>query len=312
MKVAVLCNSDSLVLPSIYHLKTQGLLAGVAIPARSKAFLYQQLLQAGLCHDEITLIPSQGRTGALEGWVKTTGASAVLVFAFPWKVPAEVLELPQNGFFNFHFGLLPTYQGADPVFWQLKNREEKGGFVIHRMTEDIDKGPLVWVEECSMIPGENYGIYCQRMGMLAMNVLGSFLDKLENKTLVEKKQALSPAVFFNKPSQTDLSINWQIQSSEEIEWLVNAANPKYGGASTTIRNMEVRLLEVAPADVNNNQQTYEPGTIVYADALYGLIVACKENKFLKINIAQMKEGYVSGSKLFSLGVKTGEKFITKY
>ena len=118
-------------------------------------------------------------------------------------------------------------------------------------------------------------------------------------------EALYPA----KPSQTDLLINWQQHSATQIENLINAANPRYQGAVTSIRQTQINLLEVSPADVNNpTGQQFAPGTIIHADQLYGLIVACTNNQYLKINVASMQQGYFSGGKLFSLGFRVGEVF----
>jgi methionyl-tRNA formyltransferase len=59
--------------------------------------------------------------------------------------------------------------------------------------------------------------------------------------------------------------------------------------------------------VNDAPET-EPGTVIYADALYGLIVSCNNKKFIRVNIISLREGYMSGAKLFALGVKPGDRF----
>src|ERR1700761_4954541 len=97
--------------------------------------------------------------------------------------------------------------------------------------------------------------------------------------------------YFKRPGNAELKIKWQEQSADEIECLVNAANPKYDGATTWIRNNEIRILETSPAEIQLQEGFKpEPGTIVYADAVYGLIVACRESTFLKINVVHTREG----------------------
>jgi len=313
MKIALLFNSDVLVLPVLNGLKSGDMLSGVAIPERSKAYLLPLLLQLGIKEEEIAYISLSVLEKDLTDWITKNKAEVVWVFGFPYKIPESVLRLPEKGFLNFHFGLLPKYAGADPIFWQIKNQEKTGGFVIHKMTKSVDRGPVIWRQEVPMIPGENYGIYCNRMGVIAAAGLNRFVEILNaGETKAEKEEIAGESPFFRKPAMKDLVINWQEQTSEDIESLVNACNPKYGGASTSLRNMEVRVLEVSPAEVNDASEfKAEPGTIVYADNIYGLIVACKEQKYLKVNVVHLNEGYLSGSKLFSMGVKVGEKFITK-
>ena len=311
MNIAVLCNADTLAIPSLHQLKEKGWLAGVGIPERSKDYLLEPLLQLGLPEKDIVCIPADRRKQTLKDWIDGIKATVVFVFGFPWKIPATVLEMPLKGFFNFHFGELPSYQGADPIFWQLRNMEEQSGLAVHLMTTAIDQGPVVWQEKHRTVPGETYGMHCQRMGFIAANMVIPFVDQLMSGKLIEEGQQNVTPQFAKKPGATDLSIDWEKQTAEEIEWLINATNPKYGGASTLLGGREIRLLEVAPVDLNNTGEgTHLPGTIVYADAVYGLIVACNDKKYLRVNVAQLPEGYLSGSKLFNMGIKPGEKFIT--
>jgi methionyl-tRNA formyltransferase len=72
--------------------------------------------------------------------------------------------------------------------------------------------------------------------------------------------------------------------------------------------MEVRVLEVSAVDVNNPSPV-APGTIVYADTTYGLIVACLNQRYLKINVVSIREGFISGTKLFALGCQLGDVFV---
>jgi methionyl-tRNA formyltransferase len=116
------------------------------------------------------------------------------------------------------------------------------------------------------------------------------------------------ALFFKAPDMQARTIQWHLSAAEILQ-LVNACNPKYGGAETTFRNSPVRILEAMPVEVNNPQANVPPGTIVHADMLYGLIVSVSGGQYLRITIAQLREGYLSGSKLAQLGWQPGEKFI---
>jgi methionyl-tRNA formyltransferase len=309
MKVAVICNSDSLAFPTIGCLISRGQLSGTAILARSMSSLYQPLIGAGVPEANILLLAKENWQATMKNWLNELRPDMVWVFGFPWRIPEVILNMPKGGFLNFHFGNVPHYKGADPIFWQLKNGEEKATLVVHRMTADIDEGPLVMQREVPIIKGENYGLFCRKCGYLAAELVDTLISDYSNNRLVEKRQDPGEAQYFKKPGSQTLTISWEDQSAEEIECLINAANPRYGGASTYLGNTELRILEAAPAEIKteNGFETM-PGTVVYADAVYGLIVACRHDKFLKINIVHTADGYFSGSKLFSMGIKAGEKF----
>jgi methionyl-tRNA formyltransferase len=140
-------------------------------------------------------------------------------------------------------------------------------------------------------------------------VISAAIEKLKNTgqtmLLVQDDTQASNAPL---PGVNDLQINWSSQSAKDVENLVNACNPDFGGAVTSFRNQVMRFLEVAPAEINNPAPS-APGTIVYADGNYGIFVACSDNKFLRVNIIQSSEGILSGFKLASLGVTAGERFV---
>ena len=234
----------------------------------------------------------------------------VLSFAYPYKIPSELFGMPKFGFYNIHFSLLPQYRGRYPVFWQLRNGNEAGGISIHQVTAEFDAGPLLMQKEVPIAPGTSHGIYWGRLSLESVAVIASAIEKLKttgNTMLLP--QSDSNASEAPAPGPNDLSINWETQSAREIENLVNAANPDYGGALTLLRGQMLRLLEVAPAELNNPVEQ-PPGTIVYADVNYGLFAACKNQQYLRINIVNSNEGILSGFKLAALGVQAGERLVT--
>jgi len=46
-------------------------------------------------------------------------------------------------FLNLHNGPLPRYRGVSPINWALKNGEDTHGVTIHKITPEIDAGPIV-------------------------------------------------------------------------------------------------------------------------------------------------------------------------
>ena len=158
-----------------------------------------------------------------------------------------------------------------------------------------------------VIPGETYGLHHVRLGALTADMVETVANMVANE-LPAQPTAYEPAQYFKKPTKAEVTIDWEKQSAEEIEALVNACNPKYNGAFTSIRGMEMSILEVAFANITDPPANTAPGTVIYADALYGLIVACADGKFVKITTVCMPEGYFSGGKLFGLGFGVGARF----
>jgi len=58
---------------------------------------------------------------------------------------------------NFHPSILPFYRGPVPSYWVLRNQERVTGFTLHRITEKIDAGRILFqkVIECDGVCEEN-------------------------------------------------------------------------------------------------------------------------------------------------------------
>lgn len=308
MKTILLCNADALAIPAANYLHSQGMLAAVVIPERSATILQYKLEKAHIPASIIHPVSKKQLSQSLRQLIMNTGANLITTLTFPWLLPDEVLNAPSCGCINFHFGLLPVYKGADPVFWQLRNGEQEGGITVHIMTSDIDAGPVLLRNTLPFIPGETYGIHCERLGHMAAATMQQLLTLLPIQTPPPVTYEQQDALYFQAPDEQAQTIQWH-QSAAGIIQLINACNPKYGGAATSFRNAPVRIMEALPVEVNNPQENTPPGTIVHADHLYGLIVAAINKQYLRITVAQLQEGYLSGSKLAQLGWQPGEKFI---
>jgi methionyl-tRNA formyltransferase len=194
------------------------------------------------------------------------------------------------------------------MFWQIRNGETSGGITIHQMTETFDSGPMIAQQQTNISPGENCGLFTARLSMETVGLIGQAIERLNTfggPMLLPQNESL--ASYFKRPDAPNFQIDWEKQSSIEIENIVNATNPEYGGATAAFRGQPFRILEVNQVELNNPAPV-APGTIVHADINYGVIVACSDGRFLRINIAQLSEGIFSGFKLASLGIKTGERF----
>jgi methionyl-tRNA formyltransferase len=308
MNILFVCSSDQLVLPTILKLVSANHSLTIAVPQQYHKQISSFFLAAGIQANHIHSLVKQQLEADLNKLIVDHQINMALVFTFPWKLPAAVLSLPQYGFINLHGGILPKYKGPDPIFWQMKNGEQNGGITAHVMTEEIDAGPILLIQPLQIVPGETYGIHSERLAALAGETVTELVNKMAEGTLSAMPNNSTEFACFKKPRNMDTHINWQTQTATQIEALVNACNPRYKGALTTIKQMGMALLEVAPAAINNVPSNTLPGTIVYADNLYGLIVACRDGAFLKISITHSTAGYLSGTKLFQLGFKVGDKF----
>lgn len=203
---------------------------------------------------------------------------------------------------NVHFGMLPENRGPDPVFWTLRKGNKLAYISIHELTNKFDAGAILLEQSHEVFPGENYGFLSSRLAGMSIPLIQSLLQSMPEP----KVQSEEDAIYHPRPKPSDYLINWETMPSWEVERIVNASNPKYGGAITKMLGAELRIIEVVPVDfkLQQNIET-KPGSIVHANPQDGIVVSCQDQRCLLLRVVSLNEGIFSGQKLAAIGLQTG-------
>lgn len=59
-------------------------------------------------------------------------------------ISSHIFNIPKHGMINVHHELLPEFQNAQSIIWQLYNKSKITGYTIHKITKKIDDGPIVY------------------------------------------------------------------------------------------------------------------------------------------------------------------------
>jgi methionyl-tRNA formyltransferase len=81
--------------------------------------------------------------GRLAAMLEPMRPDLILVSAFLWRLPSDVLRLPPLGVINLHGGLLPDWRGPNAWGWAFRAGDPALGFTVHRMDEGLDTGPVL-------------------------------------------------------------------------------------------------------------------------------------------------------------------------
>lgn len=246
----------------------------------------------------------------VSAFLKAYQIDVVFVGGLSSRVPLELMKIPTYGFLNIHPGKLPNNRGADPIFWSIKNAEKETSISIHKMDANFDTGPILYEKKIPIILGETYGMLNSKIILNSTGIVGEVLSKIEVSSNYKVQQEIN-ATYNLKPDKELLHINWEAQIADDIEFLVNACNPRYGGATTYYHGGEIKILEVS--QVTGQQPLFgrTAGEIVHAHPIEGLYVVCKYGQLLKVKTMSTDAGVLSGEKYVSLGMQVGQKFSTE-
>lgn len=304
MKIAVLCNFP-LGIPAIDYLIGKDNLVGLACPAIPSDNFFRLQMIAQEKNLPFGIIEENNLDNTLQEWLSQCKPDLVLVFTFPYKIPAKILKIPKHGFYNFHTGLLPEYRGGDPIFWEIFKGESHGAITVHKVTEEFDQGPIVHVEKLEIFGEDTYGQHVQKLALTNRKACEILVENFN--TVKPYAQDEQKAKSYSKPNFLDLIIKWDEYTAGQIKSLVRAANPTYGGAITFFRGVPVHLLQIAVGS-SKTPPDVAPGTIVSVNK-DGIIVLSKDKKLIRLDVLYTEDGFFSGGKLAStFNIKEKEQF----
>jgi methionyl-tRNA formyltransferase len=227
----------------------------------------------------------------------------------PFRIPEEALAKPKHGFINFHYGLLPFYRGANPVFEQLKRREQSGGITVHHVDKNIDTGAVILQQKIPVHPDETFGMHMDRLSMLGAEMLRPLISIMASgNTLPRVPQDEMQACYYKRPGADDVQIKWETMQAEDIIALANACNPWNFGAGTQLNGNMLGVSAAAVVDSIDAPAGKRPGTIIAADAANGLRVVAAGQKVLRLDIVYVNNSFMPGYKLAMFGVQPGMSF----
>ncbi len=141
--------------------------------------------------------------------LKDFSANTIFLVASYGKItPKEIIDLPEHGTLNIHPSLLPKYRGPSPLQEQILNDERDIGVSIMIIDEQVDHGPVVIQESCSISNWPiNFDSLEEITATSGANMFYNILPDWINKKILPKEQKHSEATFTKKISKPDGEIS---------------------------------------------------------------------------------------------------------
>lgn len=178
------------------------------------------------------------------------GADCVVSVNWLTLLRASFLSLFPLGVLNAHAGDLPRYRGNACPNWAILNDEPWVGLCIHRMTEELDAGPVMARARFPLGPDtyitEVYEWIEQSIPPLYLKTV----QRLASGTAVPEQQSPEVRPLRAYPRRDDDSrIDWS-KRTEEIHRLVRASAHPFPGAWTMLEaQRKVRVFRATPVSL---------------------------------------------------------------
>lgn len=165
---------------------------------------------------------------------------AAPVVAYGALVPPDLLDLPQHGWINLHFSLLPAWRGAAPVQHAIMAGDDITGATTFHLTQGLDTGPTFGKVTEALRPRDTAGDVLQRMSTSGAQLLLATLDAIEAGTAHPQTQPLEGVSHAPKLTTRDAEIDWT-RPGYGVDRQIRGCTPD-PGAFTTVGNRRLGVL----------------------------------------------------------------------
>lgn len=168
----------------------------------------------------------------------------VPVVAYGALVPQSALTIPQHGWINLHFSLLPAWRGAAPVQHAVLHGDDVTGASIFQLEKGLDTGPVFGTLVEKIGPRDTSGDLLDRLARAGGGLLVSVLDAIEAGTARAVPQPNDGVSLAPKITTEDANVRWR-DPAFAVDRRVRACTPA-PGAWTRFRGEHVKLGPVLP------------------------------------------------------------------
>lgn len=199
--------------------------------------------------------------------IKESEIECGAVVAYGRLLPPLILSLPEKGWYNLHFSLLPYFRGANPVAACVLDHYSHCGITVFKLAEGLDNGP--WLKKVPYFPSSP----------LTTGELTLKLTKIGKKALVEAlkeveegKEKLSPQEempdlrYAGKIDKLSARIDFS-RPREEIFYKVLACNPNPMAWSEAKVGEKTTYIKFDRLNMTSFQSSGKSGSVI-----------CRQNK----------------------------------
>ena len=177
-------------------------------------------------------------------WLRDLGVDVAVVVAYGRLVPADLLDVPEHGWLNLHFSLLPAWRGAAPVQRAVIAGEDVTGACVFRLEEGLDTGPVYGRLTEAISGRDTSGDLLERLARAGAPLVLDVLRSVADGSVRPEPQDDALATLAPMLSAADGEVHWD-DPALTIDRRVRGVSPA-PGAHTTYQGARFRLGPVTP------------------------------------------------------------------
>jgi methionyl-tRNA formyltransferase len=240
--------------------------------------------------------PKTLRNEEIQNQIDNIEADIIVVVAYGFIIPKQILESKKYGCLNIHPSRLPRFRGAAPLQRTIMAGDKETSVCIMQMDEGLDTGDII-LEEVFALPEDitlpELHDKCSKLGA---ELLIKVLDNIDS--LPRTRQAEEGVTYAHKISKEEAKIDWS-QSAFTIDCKIRGLNP-WPGTYFTYKGEQIKILKAKYEDIPHEHTS---GTVLSND----LKVACGQGVLTLLELQRPgKKTLKTQEFLLGFPIKAGE------
>jgi methionyl-tRNA formyltransferase len=240
--------------------------------------------------------------------IKKMDPDLILVVAYGYKIPNEILSIPKFGSINIHFSLLPKYRGASPVSWAIINGEKNTGVTSFFISEKMDAGDIISQKEIKIYENDNAQTLMNKLIDLGIEVLDETINLIKTNKIKSRTQDVSLISYAPKLNKDLGKINWKNENFK-IHNIIRGLFPWPGTYTFFKKDKELLIVKLFDSELSDIKSSETPGAIIDISKTKGILVSCGEKTLWIKNVQLAGNRKISGYDLYvGRKIKVGDVF----
>ena len=210
-------------------------------------------LQAGIPVAEPQSLREE--TSATE--LRALNPDLVVVAAFAYLLPPQVLDVPRYGCVNVHPSLLPRHRGPSPVATALLRGDTETGVSVMLMDRGLDTGPILAQERIAIADEDTTGSLTMHLADLGASLLLGTIDGWLDGSVSAQPQNERDATSSARITAREGRLDWSLPV--EVLWRQVRAYHPWPGSYALWNGQRLKVHSALPLAL---QPPHAPGTVV--------------------------------------------------
>ncbi|MFL6090349.1 MAG: methionyl-tRNA formyltransferase [Aeromicrobium sp.] len=192
--------------------------------------------------------------------LRAIGPACCPIVAYGALLRREALDIPEFGWINLHFSVLPAWRGAAPVQRAIMAGDEVTGATVFSLVEELDAGPVLGTITERIRPDDTAGTMLDRLADFGAKLMVDVLDHIEDGDIGAIAQSDDAVSYAAKISTADARVRWDLPAFA-VDRQIRGCTPAPGAwTELNLADGEPLHLKLGPVEVTD-EATLPPGEV---------------------------------------------------